>query len=284
MAEDQDNGFVIFSGNKLWYTSKEGIENTICKQKNTKTISKVRNAAKNKRVVEHPIFDEIMNNEVDPFWISFFNEFAIGKLPRNFKYQNGVLIHRVKSKNIELAVPSDPEEAVIIIKKFVFETGGIISPTDLNEKKMNEEKRISEMLDNETISWNSIRGEKQQSILISLYVENIGKYYKLTISERKSLIQLIKIGVLAGYFTSDNIKLIGNQIVEIGGLEYNEVDRVFSINKESCKVCKIPKKTYEKTTAISACDDDSEISKQSNKNIFKLWNRFLRDIDKKFTI
>ena len=62
MSTEDDGSFVIFSENKLWYSSKKNNEIPVTKIIN---INKVRNSAKNKRIVEFPIFDEIMKLETD---------------------------------------------------------------------------------------------------------------------------------------------------------------------------------------------------------------------------
>lgn len=280
---DDDGGFVIFSGNKLWYSSKEGMENTLCKNKVTKVSSKVRNSAKNKRVVEFPFFDQLMKLETDPYWISFFDEAATGKLPRNFRYYNNIINYRAKTKNIEVCLPEDLLEASKVIKLFVLENAGIISPTDLLNKQMEEERYISEMGDIEITSWNQIRSDKQQNIIISIFVDNIGEYYNLNTDERRILIQNIKIGILAGYVNSENIEFDNNQIIRIDGLEYDPENREFSFNMDVCKFSKVRKNIpNEPTMDFSSSYTESNIDVQNRKSFIKQWYRYVSDMNKKF--
>jgi hypothetical protein len=298
----EDGGFVIFSGTKLWYSSKEA---PVKSQKNA--LGKVRASAKAKRIVEFEEFDKLMQIETDPYWKSLFDEAAIGKFPRNFKFQNGVLNYKIRSKNIEQNIPKNVEEALLIVKKFFLDTAGILSPDDLKRKKLEEEKRISEMIMNEVMSWNQIRSEKQRMIMISLYVENLGKQYGLNIEERKGLVQNIRIGVLAGYFNSENIEIIGNCIENIRGLEYNKELKEFEIRKELCPCPKISRKsvnndsTFVSKTEISSMYYDSDNSDNeervyseekfsseernsslsSSSSMKKRWNKFLSEIGKK---
>lgn len=274
---DDDCGFVIFSGNKLWYSSKEGMENSIYKNKNLKTTNKVRNSAKNKKNVIHPIFEEIMKRETDPYWISFFDDASTGNFPRNCRFFGGCLTYRIKNKNVDLHIPEDPITAVILLKRFLSENAGIISPTDLRDKKIEEEKKLAESAQNEITSWSQIRSNRQQTIMISLFVEKIGEYYNLSLDERKTLIQTIKIGVLAGYFNSDNIIIDGGQIVQINGLEYDELSRQFVINKETCKSIKVSKKiNYDETTL----EGEDEFCNNKEK-LIKHWQKYLKDLNKK---
>jgi hypothetical protein len=279
MSAEDDGSFVIFSENKLWYSSKKNNEVPIVKNKN---INKIRNSAKNKRIVEFPIFDEIMKIETDSYWISFFNECAIGKLPRGFKYGNNILFYRIKSKIIEVFIPEDPYESSNIIKKFVYEHSGIISPNDLNEKRNIEEKRIANIIVNENIQWINIKNEKEQSILISLFAEKISEYYNLSIEESKILIQIIKIGVIAGYLNNENIIMNNGQIVEIIGLEFNEDDKTFSISKQISNSFKPVKKNFaDETTELKTYTEDTEINVQNKKCLIKQWNKFVTDLNSK---
>lgn len=280
---EEDCGFVIFSGSKLWYSSKDGIENSIYKPKVPRNVNKVRNSAKNKRDVKFQIFEDIMKLETDPFWISFFNDAAVGNLPRNFKFNNNFLSYHIRSKITNLTVPEDAETAISLIKNFLMETSGIQSPTDLRTKKIEEEKIISDMIDSEIVYWSQIRSEKQQSIAISLFVEKVGKYYNLNMNERKALMQNIKIGILAGYFNNDNIRMSGNQIAQINGLEYDEEGRRFCINKDICKVAKQPKRTYNDDTTFESSGnlDDDTLTNNSKKNLLKQWQKYILDINKR---
>jgi hypothetical protein len=301
MNMNDEGGFVIFSGTKLWYSSKEA---PVKSQKNG--IGKVRASAKAKRIVEFEEFDRLMSIETDPYWRSLFDEASVGKFPRNFKFQNGVLNYKIRSKTIEQSIPKDAEEALNIVKKFFLETAGILSPDDLKRKKIEEEKRISEMIMNEVISWNQIRSEKQRMIMISLYVENLGKQYGLNVEERKGLVQNIRIGVLAGYLNAENIEIIGNCIENIYGLEYNKEISEFEIIKEKCPLPKINRKlaqddfttlrsSKEASFVSTGSDDENEVDEEfighspdskstslhSSNSMKKRWGKFLSEIGKK---
>jgi hypothetical protein len=295
---NEDGGIVILAGAKVLYSSRD---NGIAKsaKNNTATVTKVRASAKAKRVVEFPIFDKMMEYEVDSFWKSLFDEAATGKFPRNFKYQNGVINYKIRSKTVEQEINEENiEEAMEITKKFLLEHAGIQSPEDRRRKKLEEEKRIAEMLMNENVIWNQIRSEKQRMIMISLYVEGLGKKYNLSLEERKGLVQNIRIGMLAGYFNSNNIEIIGTRIVNIDGLEYNEETKEFEINKDICKLSKVSRKYNYDTPndlTLSGYDDETlegescsyrnevsgDGSGSSSQSLKKRFSKFLSDISKK---
>jgi hypothetical protein len=291
---NEDGGIVILAGAKVLYSSRDN--GVVKAPKSVNINSKVRASAKAKRVVEFPIFDKMMEYETDSFWKSLFDEAATGKFPRNFKYQNSTLNYKIRSKNVEQEVnEEDIEETVRMTKKFLLEHAGIQSPEDRRRKKLEEEKRIAEMLMNENIIWNQIRSEKQRMIMISLFVENMGKKYNMSVEERKGLVQNIRIGMLAGYFNASNIEIIGTRIMDIKGLEYNEETRQFEINKELCKLSKISKKytcdvndyTFSIGDDVDTLDtngngeSNNDGSGSSSQSLKKRFNKFLSDISKK---
>ena len=286
---NEDGGIVILAGAKILYSSKE---NTI-KTAKPNNVIKIRASAKAKRVVEYPIFDKMMEYETDMFWKSLFDEAATGKFPRNFKYQNSTLNYKIRSKNVEYVIDeSKPEEATEITKRFLLEHAGIQSPEDRRRKKIEEEIRISEMLMNESIQWSQIRSERQRMIMISLFVETLGRKYNLLMEERKGLVQNIRIGILSGYLNSENIEIIGNCIVNIHGLEYSEAKKEFEIDKEQCKLSKISRKhNFDLTDPTQTFDPDEspygdvsmdpDGSLHSSQSLKKRFTKFLSDISKK---
>ncbi len=282
VTSDDNGGFVIFSGNKPWYSSKDNIE-SLNKAKVSKVITKVRASAKNKRIIEFPFFDELYQLETDPFWKDVFDNAAQGKFHRNFQYQNGVITYKNRSRNIEQQIPKSPEEAIIVLKKFFLNNAGMESPEDIKRKKEEENKIFLEKEDEE-ILWTQIRSEKQKMIMISLYVEEIGDKYSLSIEDRKGLLQNIKIGILAGYLNSDNIFLSGNSIQKIEGLVFDEDSKKIVIDKKVCSLSKIKTKYVGDTLAQESGDysNDDYKSKQTNKqDLIKNWNRFIMELEKK---
>lgn len=276
---EEDGSFHIFSGNTVWYSVKKNNESNT-EKKSTKNVNKVRNAAKNKRVVEYQIFEDIMKNQTDPYWISFFDDCATGKLPRGFKLVNNILYFRFKSKTLEVLVPEEPLEAEVIIKKFIFEYAGIISPKDLNEKREAEENKIISSYGNE-LNWNNIKNEKEQSILISSFVEKISESFNLTKESSQNLTQIIKLSIFSGYLTSENIIFENGNIIEIVGLEYNENDKKFLINEELKKNAKIFKKYIADDNSDNKTIFDDNDNINNKKCLVKQWNKYILELSSK---
>jgi hypothetical protein len=280
---DEEGSFVIFSKNKLWYSSKKSSDDTVelNKAKVVRGVNKIRNAAKNKRVVEFQIFDDIMKLQTDPYWISFFDECAIGKLPRGFKFMNNIIYYRVKTKTMELMVSENIEEAEIMIKKFIYEHAGIISPIDLKIKRESEETRMYNISAIDNIQWSSIRNEKDQSVILSFFIEAVKDYYNLNFEECKSLYQLIKLGLISGYLTSENIVMENGSITEIIGLEYIEKEKRFIINEDLQRNVKPYKKVSNDDTLTSKTSEENDITSQSKTCLVKYWGKYLNELNNK---
>jgi hypothetical protein len=294
-SSDDNGGFIIFSGNKPWYSSKDNVDLGVSpKPKSSKALTKVRASAKNKRIIEFPFFDELIKFEKDSYWQNVFDDAAQGKFPRNFKFQNGVLTYKLRSKNIDQSIPKEPEEAIAILKKFFLNTASLISPQDIRKNKADEDKIQEDKEDlPDNLLWHQIRSEKQKLIMISLYVEKLGDDYSLSIEERKGLMQNIKIGMLAGYLNGDNIIFSGNSIDKIDGLVYDKSTRRLVIDKESCNLAKIKNKHQNLYSSgmpeeslgnesYSLDESKSFASKNlSKQDLIKNWSRFVSDFGKK---
>ena len=282
MSSDTDGGFVIFSGNKLWYSSKDGLENNISKPKVTRGVNKIRNSAKSKRVIEFQLFEDIKNIEKDQFWVSFFEDAAIGRFPRNFKYANNVFNYRNKNKIAEIMLPDSPLEAGAFVKAFVYEQAGIISPTDIKEKKAIDEKCLQDAANIEVSNWKQIKNEKQQSILVSLFVQLAAEKYDLNFEERTKLTQQIKLGLLSGYLNNTNIIMENGNIIDIEGLEFDADKREFNINTDTCKIVKVPKRNCHDTAADTTTTRILEDGDCISRTLLKSWNRYINDVNKKY--
>jgi hypothetical protein len=297
ISADDYGGFAIFSGSKILYSSNGNTETQALKVKISKPQTKVRASAKNKRIIEFELFEDLLKMETDPFWITILDDAAQGKFPRNFKYQNGILSSKLRSKPINVPLKGTNAEILEIVKNFFLKCGGIESPLDVQNKKEKEKTMLDQIIEDDIeINWSQIRSDKQKMVMISLYVEQLGEKYKLSIDERKGLVQNIKIGILAGYLNTDNIVIKNNNISEIFGLNYDKETKQFSIDKKQCSLTKVkPKyvasntKDYESEhhdfSTLSGDYDSSLSGPCSNKvhkqDLIRNWNRFLNDIGKK---
>lgn len=291
-STDDDGSIVILSGNKPLWSSKDSIEPS--KTKTVKSATKVRASAKNKRIVEFQIFDDLMKYETDPTWITTLDDAAQGKFPRNFKFQNSILTYKLRSKNIDHHVIGNTKETLDAMKDFFFKYN-IASPEDVKKRKEAEISMLSNEQYEDEISWSQIRSDKEKTVMITLFVENLGDIYNLSSDVKKGLVQSIKIGILAGYLSSDNIHIENNSISKIDGLVYDKSSKQFVIDKNKCSLQIIKPKVLSQNSLLSSSNNYSEdtndfsleestyskTSKTSKQDLMKNWNKFLGELDKK---
>lgn len=292
-STDDDGSIVILSGNKPLWSSKDSSEPT--KIKSLKSITKVRASAKNKRIIEFQIFDDLMKYETDPTWMTTLDDAAQGKFPRNFKFQNSILTYKLRSKNIDHPITGNDKATLDAMKSFFFKYN-VASPEDVKKRKDAEITMLnSEQFDDE-ISWSQIRSDKEKTVMITLFVESLGDTYNLPVDIKKGLVQNITIGILAGYLNTENIHIENNSITKIEGLSYDKSIKQFTIDKSKCVLQTIKPKVLSQYSLISSnqnnySDDsndfsmeDSNFSKSSRtqkQDLMKNWNKFLGELEKK---
>jgi len=291
-SADDDGSIVILSGNKPLWSSKDSIEPP--KTKTVKSSTKVRASAKNKRIIEFQIFDDLMKFETDPTWITTLDDAAQGKFPRNFKFQNSILTYKLRSKNIDHHVVGNDKVTLDAMKGFFFKYN-VASPEDVKKRKDAEISMLSSEQYDDDISWSQIRSDKEKTVMITLFVESLGDTYNLSVDTKKGLVQNIKIGILAGYLSSDNIHLEHNSISKIDGLVYDKSLKSFIIDKNKCVLQTVKPKMLSQNSLMSSnqhhySEDGNEASleestyskssKSHKQDLMKNWNKFLGELEK----
>jgi hypothetical protein len=292
-SADDDGSIVILSGNKPLWSSRDSHEPT--KTKTVKSTTKVRASAKNKRIVEFQIFDDLMKYETDPTWITTLDDAAQGKFPRNFKFQNSILTYKLRSKNIDHPIVGNDKAALDAMKDFFFKYN-VASPEDVKKRKEAELTMINSEQYDEEMSWSQIRSDKEKTVMITLFVESLGEIYNLSPESKRGLVQNIRIGILAGYLNNDNIHIESNSITKIDGLVYDKSLKQFIIDKNKCILQIIKPKIMSQTSLFNSnqnnySDDTNDFSleestysksgKSHKQDLMKNWNKFLGELDKK---
>jgi len=271
-------GFVIFSGSKVWYTPNP---TTVSVPKQKVKVTRTRASAKGQVHIVNSIFQKPYEITTDIFWKNMFKNMMGGTFFRGFRYANNCLTYRVKTKITEqkLSEEDPPEITCSQIKEFMKIMAGVFSPDDIEKQKKEEEYKISQETLNQITAWSEIHSHERKSLLISFFVQTVVKNCGLNDSERIELDTLIRSGIMAGYFNSENIKIVGNIIVSINGLEKNSNNGIFYINKTLCKV-KF-KKSESKTSKELASDNTSNLQKDDDCSFIKKWTKFLDKLDKR---
>lgn len=175
--------------------------------------------------VKHPLFQQCQTLEPLPFWKSFFESCSYGQFPRGLMYQNDTLIYRKAKKKpaVTCYVPSDPPEALRVVKYFMRQEVGVISVDEITEKRVEMDIALRKNLIPADSTWKDIRAPTARQQMIALFCFRMMEEYGLSVAKTNDLFITINIGLLCETITGDDIKLAGGTIVEIRGLSHDEL-------------------------------------------------------------
>lgn len=271
-------GFIILSGNRTIYSSGDlsslSVDKApVGKGKTQKPKStKVRASAKTSSEVLYPFFKEFSETTDDVFWKSLFADAAVGKFPRGFRYQHGVLSYKIKSKIYEKYISLDNhQDALKNIKDFMGEHAGIISSIDTEEKQKEIQSRITSLLTQEINNWNQIRSPTHKMILVSKYLDLLEIKNKLTKKQKEETRSQINIGIVIGYFNNENIIIKDGLISKIEGLIWDVKSKKFIIDTKNIKL-----KNKKSTKKAEENSDE-----YSDNSFIKTYIKFFETLDKR---
>lgn len=256
---------VINTQSRPWLQTP--IRNVETKQRKSKTRVQVINN----------VFQECAAMISDPFWSSIFQQASIGKFPRKFSYRDRLLIYKRGSKVQTMEVPHTPEEAITACIEFFKKYGGIFSETDQEIARTEHSLRMEHEETKVSLTWSSAT-KNVQKILVDSFVDSLRKTCSLNKEEEINLRNRINVGIILGYFNKDNIVVENNDIVEIKGLLFDDVNRIFDIDPRI--VPRISKSTKKKEINPSPEPRDYSRPKQGMTPMIK-WMKMIDEIDKK---
>ena len=241
-------------------------------KKVSKTTTTTTSRKKNERKVVNEIFEKCAEISKDKYWIDIFKGCARERFPRGFQYQNGLLIHRKGNKTVRIEIPNSPAEASSICTNFFKNTAGLMSITDRKRLQKEEEERLLESIINREITWKDIKTERVKELLICDYISDLCKTRNYDTENRKELTTIIKRGFMLKYFTSKNIVMEHNRIIDIEGLIFNEKENMYYIDS----------KLKNKKIGRSVKGLGMEKRKEKNKGSpIVLWEKYLDNLEKK---
>jgi hypothetical protein len=271
---------VIFSGNNTWFQSngvKDGdLElNPVGKGKGVKKVVKTRASAKANPDPINSLFSEMSTLCSDPFWRDTFKDASFGKFPRGFRYNNDILISKIKNKTKNCSLQGmSAIQAIGVVQEFMRETSRIMSSQDVEERNQHLRQIIIDNTDmDNAITWSKIKAPQEKSLYIARYVSALTKMASLTPEQSKQLNNVIRHNVSVKYFGSKNIIMNNGDITSIVGLCMKE-NGEFGVDKSVVKLDRVKaKKAVE--------EDEEEDEHQIDVNIRKKWSAFLGQMQKK---
>ena len=310
-------GLVIMSGSKVVYQSgnPEGMsmqQAPVGKGKGVKIQTKTRASAKGTPEIVHDLFSKCSTMCSDRFWKTHFDQAAIGVFHRGFAYQNNNLIHRMRSKSKPSYCEISPDPAIAMgqFKSFLQEKAGIMSEEDADLRQNYLEHNMELQASTNLNSWNAVKTMSHRTIVIGHFVNQLGQQYDLDLHKRHNLINLIMLGIAAGYFDASTIFMDKGAITSISGLIRDE-NGIFDIDtlnldSKSKKLSKVKRAAPASacrgsravtgnylddditsgTTGGDGIDDDASLSSNltgANVNFLSKWVKFIQKLVRKST-
>jgi len=276
-----DGTFVILSKGRAIFQGGD--------DKNQLSNKRERRATKLKTEIINPIFKkaaEYIKN--DPFWYKILIDASKGYFLKMYRYINGTLTFKQKSKVFSKEICQDNAELCLRNVQDFMQSNGTYSLND-HELKMKEDQELQNEASNIILEWKAIKSKKIKKILISSYIDYLKVHYSLTDYELSKLINLIKLCYSVGFINNSSVIMENNEIVDIDILCYDPATKDFFIDADA----KIPKTTRRSKKYIkSDQDNDSEVICQDlNTNIVKIsksrsgdWNKFTTLLGKRIAV
>jgi hypothetical protein len=217
-----DCSFVVLSRSRIIFEGGD--------EKSEFLSKRSRRSTKANAKVSHPIFKEAASYvEADPFWIKILENASRGIFPKMFRYKDGILSFKQRTKLFSKEIcQDDPELCAKNVQDFM-RSNGFYSDRD-NAVRMEEMNAMREEEFQTELEWKNIRSKKTKRLLISAYVSYLGKRYQLTRLELSNLINLTQIANAVGIINSSTVIMEDDQIIDITVLCYNTVSRNFSLD------------------------------------------------------
>lgn len=233
-----------------------------------------RKARATKEVI-YKIFADCALSIEDPFWIDKFNTAATGKFPKGFNYHDGILYYRKGAKCHQLELPGNAYEAAYACMEFFRCNGGIFSRMDEQDSIELQYARSQAVLTQQQLTWGD-SNKKIQECMLSYYVTGMRELMNLTDIEMEQLRQTIRLGIANKFFGKHNIHVENNRIHSVGGLLWNNEQRLFYINPE---LKPNATRTYTRNKDGPAAVDPSQ--KDMIPQFGLKWGKYVESLDKK---
>lgn len=271
-----DISFVVISNGQSIYQGGDEKVNLLSK--------KIRKISKTSGKVIYPIFKEaIPFAGNDPFWVKILNDASEGIFPRIYRYKDGTLTYKQKTKLFSKEICQDDPVLCLQNVQDSMRSSGFYSSKD-NDIKVEETNQLRDEESKVILEWGKIRSKKFRRILISKYVSQLGEKYKLNDLELSKLINLTRIANSVGMINKSTVDMSNNQIVDITILCYDPYIRDFFIDTE-VPLPKLSKAIIKKLNEEVEEDNNEPSIKVGGINISKSrfadWNKFTGILGKK---
>lgn len=271
---DPTCGIAIFAKMRPWLisgnTTALNVPTTKTKTKNKAKTRTRKEIIKSESPTVYPIFLNASTFATNTFWKTYLLDASKGFIPAKFifNYTTNILSYKNRTKIIECPLdPNNPQVTATLFQNFLRVYGGIVSPDEVEtysrQREVQERANIKEIN-----SWKEIRSQPQRRSVIYNFVSSLD----IDKANWNSAVSTISLGLLAGYFNSDNIQVSNGQIVSIDGL----------IADPDKKKCQIDSSFFSKATRRTDHRKKSSTCSSGKRNTtLTSWEKFLIDFERK---
>ena len=201
---------------------------------------KAKKTATGPKIVNQLFYDCIPHIS-DSFWQGVFADAGQGKFPKGFSYKNNTLIYKKRTKTDTIELPENINELISLCITFFKDLAGLRSAVDLESERLEREECLSRTTTLRQGTWGNIRSKSVKRGLLTQYVHDVSKTLNLNEDQRKYFKTILNTGFLLGYFTSSSVGFEDGAITGIKGLDWDERERIFKINRLTSETPKIAK-------------------------------------------
>lgn len=225
----------------------------------------------------------------DEYWREIFKDASHGKFITGFNF-DGETISCVDENGNQVQKYLNTDSPYDLYKEFhtfLQDYGNVFSPEEIE----NYNNRCTDATIESITTWSKLKTETLKNKYINKFVESISKNAKLTKNESDDLNHLIRLGISAGYFNKNNIKISGCQIKCIEGLEYDNGTYYINTSNFKSKVSRnksgaysLPSDTLTDYTSQGQNSfDDTPMLVFTKLDFFKKWVKLIEYLEKKKT-
>lgn len=226
----------------------------------------------------------------DNFWRQIFKDASYGKFLPGFTFDGETINYSDKNKLADsefFTLPmDDPYRLYKDFRNFLQNYGNIFSEEEIeNYNNSNVDDSVNKDL--AINSWSGFKSKISKNRCLENFIKNISINSKLDANGSDNLRQTIRLGISAGYFNKDTIKVSFGKIKSIEGLEYENGSYYIDTNSQKNKSTRIKKQpilctlyTNGEQTSTTLYNDETEFI-FTNLNFFKKWVKIIEYLEKK---
>lgn len=179
--------------------------------------------------IKHPHIEKCALLEEDKFWKNLLMKCARGKYPSRVAIKQNTISYKPERKTTNKSapmfiIPTDVEEALVFLKKFLLNDAGVRSNKTINNEHMQYMKYMNEK--HFDVNVKTLRQEKAMNLKKFMIIKYVSRMCQRDSSikpdDADRLKRLLLSAIFLGRIDDDDIVIKSNKIVDIKTLRRNQ--------------------------------------------------------------